>query len=94
MFVKNDEVVLNVTFHVPEWKCCGFRPVQFHSVCVRRMKYRSSQPASEKMIRHLAYAFQSWPLFGSTRITRYSSRSGTPNTGSSHVRPPVYTADM
>ena len=54
MLVTNDEVVLNVTFHGAEWKPCGFSPVQFHSVCVRRMKYSSSQPASEKMIRLLA----------------------------------------
>ena len=59
MFVRNDDVVLNVTFHGAEWNPCGFSPVQFHSVCVRRMKYSSSQPASEKMIRLLAYAFQS-----------------------------------
>ena len=69
MLVTNDEVVLNVTFHGAEWKPCGFSPVQFHSVCVRRMKYRSSQPASEKMIRLLAYAFQSCSRFGSTRMT-------------------------
>ena len=59
MFVTNDDVVLNVTSHVPEWNCCGFSPVQFHSVWVRRIRYSSSQPASEKMIRLLAYAFQS-----------------------------------
>ena len=59
MFVKNDEVVLNVTFHGAEWKCCGFNPVKFHNVCVRKMKYNSSQPASEKMITLFAYAFQS-----------------------------------
>ena len=54
MLVTNDDVVLKVTFHGAEWKCCGFSPVQFHSVCVRRMMYSSSQPASEKMITLLA----------------------------------------
>ena len=51
--------MLNVTFQGAEWKPCGFSPVQFQSVCVRRMKYRSSQPTNEKMIRLFAYAFQS-----------------------------------
>ena len=69
MFVTNDDVVLNVTSHVPEWKPCGLSPVKFHSVCVRRIRYSSSQPASEKMIRLLAYAFQSCPRLGSTRMT-------------------------
>jgi hypothetical protein len=54
VFVRNEDVVLNVTSHVPEWNFCGFRPVKFHSVCVRRIRYSSSQPASEKMIRLLA----------------------------------------
>ena len=51
----------------------------------RRMKYRSSQPASEKMIRLALYAFQSCSRSGSTRMTRYRRRSGMPTTGSSHV---------
>ena len=52
-------MVLNVTFHGAEWKPSGFNPVQFHSVWVRRMKYSSNHPASEKMIRLFAYCFQS-----------------------------------
>jgi hypothetical protein len=68
--VRNDDVVLKVTFHGAEWKPCGFSPVKFHSVCVRRMKYSRSHPSREKMIRLRAYAFQSCPRSGSTRMTR------------------------
>jgi hypothetical protein len=38
VFVRNDEAVLNVTFHGAEWKPIGFSPVKFHRICVRRMK--------------------------------------------------------
>jgi len=89
VFVRNDDVVLNVTSHVPEWKCCGLSPVKFQSVCVRRIRYSSSHPASEKTIKLLAYAFQSWPLVASTRITRYSSRSGPPSTRVRSTRSPL-----
>jgi hypothetical protein len=43
--VTNDEAVLKLRSHVPEWKPSGFHG---WSVWVRRMRNSSSHPASEK----------------------------------------------
>ena len=70
------------------------QPVKFHSVCVRRMKYSSSQPASEKMIRLLAYAFQSWPLRRVDPHDPVQQALRPPEHRIQERRSPVYTAAM
>ena len=52
------------------------RPVPQRSG-VRRMRYSSSQPASEKMIRLFAYCFQSCSRSGSARKTREEQALGS-----------------
>jgi hypothetical protein len=48
VFVRNDDVVLNETSQVPEWKPCVFHG---WSVCVRRIRYSASQKSPEKTSR-------------------------------------------